>query len=268
MPLLHIAVLTIIQGITEFLPISSSGHLVLVPVVTGWEDQGLFLDVAVHVGTLAAVMVYFWRDLWRIAVGFLGGRKKRKEGKSGRRLGYFLMISAIPALGAGGAIALLAPDIFRDPAIIGWTMLGFGVVLYVADRFSMTVRRVEHITLPQVVVLGFAQVLALVPGTSRSGITMTAARAMGYERGEAARFSMLMSIPLIMALGVVGGLDVARRGDAVAAADAATAVLLSFATALIAIAGLLALLKRVSFTPFVIYRVLLGAGLLGWIYFA
>jgi undecaprenyl-diphosphatase len=263
-----LAVLTIIQGITEFLPISSSGHLILVPVVTGWADQGLFLDVAVHVGTLAAVMVYFWRDLWRIAVGFLGGRQRRKEGRAGRRLGYFLVVSTIPALGAGGAIALLAPDLFRDPVIIGWTMLIFGIVLYVADRVGMTIRRVEHMTMRHAIALGFAQVLALIPGTSRSGITMTAARTMGYERGEAARFSMLMSIPLIAALGVVAGLDVAQRGDAVVAADAAAAVLLSFATALIAIAALLALLRRVSFTPFVIYRVLLGGGLLGWFYFA
>ena len=268
MPLLHVAVITVIQGITEFLPVSSSGHLVLIPVITGWPDQGLVLDVAVHVGTLAAVMVYFRRDLWRIAAGLAGGRGGRKERRTGRVLGGYLAVSAIPTLAAGGAIATLAPALFRDPMIVGWTMLGFGVALYVADRSGMTIRCVEHMSLTHAIAIGLAQTLALLPGTSRSGITMTAARALGYERAEAARFSMLMSIPVVAASGAAAGLEVARRGQAIVAADAALAAALSFVAALLAIAALLELLRRVSFTPFVIYRVLLGAGLLAWLYWS
>ena len=174
----------------------------------------------------------------------------------------------MPALAAGGAIAALAPSVFRDPAIVGWTTLGFGIVLYAADRFGMTMRRVADMSLRDAVVIGLAQALALVPGTSRSGVTMTAARFLGYERTEAARFSMLMSVPVIAAAALAAGWELARRGDAVVAADAVLAAALSFATALAAIAALLALLRRTSFTPFAIYRVLLGAALLGWLYSA
>ena len=145
-------------------------------------------------------------------------------------------------------------------------MLGFGLLLYGADRLGMTIRRLEHMSTGHAFAIGLAQTLALIPGTSRAGITMTAARALGYERAAAARFSMLMSIPVIAASAGAAGREIARRGDVVIAADAALAAGLSFAAALVAIAGLLALLRRVSFTPFVIYRVLLGAGLLAWIY--
>ena len=265
-PFHHLAVIAVVQGITEFLPVSSSGHLVLIPAAAGWADQGLVLDVAVHAGTLAAVVVYFRRDLGRVLAGAMGiGRSERR---AGRALGLRLAVSAVPALAAGGAIAALAPSVFRDPAIVGWTTLGFGIVLYAADRFGMTMRRVADMSLRDAVVIGLAQALALVPGTSRSGVTMTAARFLGYERTEAARFSMLMSVPVIAAAALAAGWELARRGDAVVAADAVLAAALSFATALAAIAALLALLRRTSFTPFVIYRVLLGAALLGWLYSA
>lgn len=265
-PFHHLAVIAVVQGITEFLPVSSSGHLVLIPAAAGWADQGLVLDVAVHAGTLAAVVVYFRRDLGRVLTGAMGiGRGERR---AGRALGLRLAVSAVPALATGGAIAALAPSVFRDPAIVGWTTLGFGIVLYAADRFGMTMRRVADMSLRDAVVIGLAQALALVPGTSRSGITMTAARFLGYERTEAARFSMLMSVPVIAAAALAAGWELARRGDAVVAADAVLAAALSFATALAAIAALLALLRRTSFTPFAIYRVLLGAALLGWLYSA
>ena len=265
-PFHHLAVIAVVQGITEFLPVSSSGHLVLIPAAAGWADQGLVLDVAVHAGTLAAAVVYFRPDLGRVLAGAMGiGRGERR---AGRALGLRLAVSAVPALAAGGATAALAPSVFRDPAIVGWTTLGFGIALYAADRFGMTMRRVADMSLRDAVVIGLAQALALVPGTSRSGITMTAARFLGYERTEAARFSMLMSVPVIAAAALAAGWELARRGDAVVAADAVLAAALSFATALAAIAALLALLRRTSFTPFAIYRVLLGAALLGWLYSA
>ena len=267
MPFLHIVVLTIIQGVTEFLPVSSSGHLVLVPLITGWQDQGLVMDVAVHVGTLAAVLVYFWRDLWQIVLGWMGGNWRRPDRRLGRALGFYVVVSAIPVLIVGAVVFLLAPTAFRDPEIVAWATIGFGFLLYAADRMGMTVRRIEHLTLRHAFAIGLFQVLALVPGASRSGVTMTAARWLGYERPAAARFAMLMSIPVIAASGAATGFKVWQQGDLVVAADAVLAAALSFAVALIAIAGLLALLRRVSFTPFVIYRLALGGAVLLWLYY-
>ena len=267
MPFLHIVVLTIIQGVTEFLPVSSSGHLVLVPLITGWQDQGLVMDVAVHVGTLAAVLVYFWRDLWQIVLGWMGGNWRRPDRRFGRALGFYVVVSAIPVLIVGAVVFLLAPTAFRDPEIVAWATIGFGFLLYAADRMGMTVRRIEHLTLRHAFAIGLFQVLALVPGASRSGVTMTAARWLGYERPAAARFAMLMSIPVIAASGAATGFKVWQQGDLVVAADAVLAAALSFAVALIAIAGLLALLRRVSFTPFVIYRLALGGAVLVWLYY-
>ena len=186
MPFLHILVLTIVQGITEFLPVSSSGHLVLVPLVTGWQDQGLVMDVAVHVGTLAAVLVYFWRDLGQIVLGWIGGNWRRHDRRLGRALGFYLVVSAIPVIVAGGVIYLLGHETLRNPEVVAWATIGFGILLYLADRIGLTVREVEHTTLGHAFFIGLAQVLALIPGASRSGVTMTAARWLGYERPAAA----------------------------------------------------------------------------------
>ena len=267
MPFLHILVLTIVQGITEFLPVSSSGHLVLVPLVTGWQDQGLVMDVAVHVGTLAAVLVYFWRDLGQIVLGWIGGNWRRHDRRLGRALGFYLVVSAIPVIVAGGVIYLLGHETLRNPEVVAWATIGFGILLYLADRIGLTVREVEHTTLGHAFFIGLAQVLALIPGASRSGVTMTAARWLGYERPAAARFAMLMSIPVIAASGAVAGYEVWHRGDPIVHSNAVLAAALSFAVALLAIALLLALLRRVSFTPFVIYRLLLGGAVLVWLYY-
>ena len=267
MPFLHIVVLTIIQGITEFLPVSSSGHLVLVPFVTGWQDQGLVMDVAVHVGTLVAVLIYFWRDLGQIILGWIGGNWRRHDRRLGRALGFYVVASAIPVILVGGTIYVLGYEILRNPEVVAWATIGFGLLLYVADRIGITVREVEHMSLGHALLLGLFQVLALIPGASRSGVTMTAARWLGYERPAAARFAMLMSIPVIAASGAVAGYEVWLRGDPIVYTSAALAAALSFAVALLAIALLLALLRRVSFTPFVIYRLLLGGAVLVWLYY-
>ena len=260
MLLLHIVILAVVQGISEFLPISSSGHLVLLPHLAGWQDQGRNIDIAVHVGTLGAVLVYFWRDIWAILAGFSGG--KRRQRRAGRVLGVHILVSLPPVLVAGALLVTFAPDIFRSPLVVAWTMLAFGVLLWLADRIGMTVRRVEHMTIGSAVIIGMAQILALVPGTSRSGITMTAARFLGFERGAAARFSMLMSIPVIVAAGAVAARDLAKSGEPIVTGDAGLAAAIAFVTALLSIAVLMYMLKRVSFTPFVIYRLFLGAVLL------
>lgn len=271
-----IAVLALVQGITEFLPISSSGHLILtwgvfdhygVPVDARTGGDRLILDIAVHVGTLFAVMLYFWRDVARLAGGFLWLLAFRMT--PGGRLFLLLVVGTIPIVIAGllgdrlGAI-----DALRTAEVIAWASIGFGVLLYAVDRRSMTLQRIEHTTYRGILFIGLAQVLALIPGTSRSGITMTAARFLGYERSAAARLAMLLSIPTILGAGTLAGKKLYDSGNVALGVDALIAAALAFVSALLAIAAMMAWLRRASFTPFVIYRVLLGLFVLYLIYIA
>lgn len=260
----HLILIAVVQGITEFLPISSSGHLVLIPALTGEADQGLVIDVAVHVGTLLAVCLYLWRDLARMTLGTFRGLRGRRD--PGFRLALQIVLATIPVVGAGYVLSRYFGGMPRSPEIVAWATLGFGILLGVADRMGMTIRRIEHMRYGEALTIGIAQVLALIPGTSRSGITMTAARALGYERQEAARFSMLMGIPTILAAGVLIGLDLYELGDVELTADALIAGGLAFVAALVSIILMMGWLRRASFMPFVIYRILLGAGLLIWLY--
>jgi undecaprenyl-diphosphatase len=262
--LLQIVVLSVVQGLTEFLPISSSGHLVLVPYFTGWPDQGLALDVAVHVGTLAAVLIYFWRDVLALLGGFfrLFAGQVTREG----RLALYILAATIPALAIGFALEKFAGGTPRRVEVVAWAMIGFALVLWVADRVGMRVKRLEHMTFSQALVVGLAQPIAFIPGTSRSGITMVAARIMGYEREEAARFSFLLSIPAIVAAGLYEGLKLFQSGNGAALGGVGLALVFSAVTGLVAIAFLMRWLRRSSFTPFVIYRLILGIGLLVWLY--
>lgn len=266
MALYHILVLAIVQGLTEFLPISSSGHLVLTSNVLGWPDQGLLVDVAVHVGTLFAVMVYFWRDLWVMALGLFRLVTGRRG--PGARLAAHIALATIPVVAAGYFGRDYIVVYFRDVEIIAWATIGFGLLLWLADHLGMTVCRVEHLHAGHVLFIGLAQVLALVPGTSRSGITMTAGRLLGMERQEAARFSMLLSIPTILGAGVLGGAELAASGDVTLGQDILLSAGLAFVTGLVAIAAMMSWLRRAGFTPFVLYRLALGAGLLYWVYSA
>jgi undecaprenyl-diphosphatase len=263
---LQIVVLAIVQGLTEFLPISSSGHLILVPALTGWPDQGLALDVAAHVGTLFAVFAYFWRDIGRMALGLWQMLRGKRDPWA--VLVFYLVIATIPALIVGYLVDSFAGTAFRSMELVGWTFIAFGVVLYVADKIGLTVRRLEHIRLGHALVIGLAQAIAFIPGVSRSGITMVAARAMGFERAEAARFSFLLSIPAIAAGGVWKGWQLVRVGSADALLDAAWVCGLAALAGFLAIAVLMAWLKRSGFTPFVVYRLIVGGFLLYLVYFA
>ena len=262
MPLFHLFLVAVIQGLTEFLPVSSSGHLILLPNLTGLEDQGQLIDVAVHVGTLGAVILYFWRD---VAIG-LRGLPRLATGNiadPGARLAFLLIIATIPV----GVFGLWLKstgldDEMRTMKVIGWTMLGFGLVLYITDRFGATVKDDQTWSIKDAVLMGFAQAIALIPGTSRSGITISAGRWLGYDRHGSARLAMLMSIPTIAAIGIVSGAEVALKADAAAARDAAIAAALAFISALLALVLMMRLLRSVSFTPYVIYRVILGLILL------
>jgi undecaprenyl-diphosphatase len=266
MMLWHLVLLALIQGVTEFLPISSSGHLVLLPNLTGLDDQGQVIDVAVHVGTLGAVIVYFWPDvrlgLWGVP-RLLTGRIDTP----GARLAFLLMVATVPVILAGLVLHLTGlADALRSIAVIGWTMLVFGLVLYWADQRGPTLKQTENWSLRDAVILGLWQAVALIPGTSRSGITITGARFLGYGRDSAARLSMLMSIPTIAASGILLGADVAMAADLAALRDGAIAAALAFAAALVALAVMMRLLKTISFTPYVIYRIVLGVILLGIAY--
>jgi undecaprenyl-diphosphatase len=264
MPLYYLLLVAVIQGITEFLPVSSSGHLILLPNLTGMTDQGQAIDVAVHVGTLAAVVIYFWRD---VAVG-LGGLPRLLRGRvdtPGAKLALLLITSTIPVIVAGLILKVTGlSDAMRSVAVIGWTMLVFGIVLYWADQRGPVEKTAEDWTMGDAIKMGLWQVLALIPGTSRSGITITGARMMGYARTDAARLSMLMSIPTIVASGLLLGVEVAGEADAGLARDAGVAALFAFGAALLALVLMMRLLRSVSFTPYVIYRVVLGAVLI-WI---
>ena len=264
MSLLQLVVLAVVQGITEFLPISSSGHLILVPHFFHWPDQGLAIDVSAHVGTLAAVLIYFWRDVGRMGVGCLKLAAGRMD--KGAKLALLLIIATIPALIAGLLADRYGQGLLRHVEVVAFAMIGFAIVLFVADRAGATVRRVEDMTVGQALIIGLCQCIAFVPGTSRSGITMVASRFMGYERIEGARFSFLMSIPAIAAAGAWEGLKLAREGvDAPWAAAGITAGL-SAVTGVLAIAFMMRWLRNAGFLPFVIYRLLLGGALIAYLY--
>ncbi|MGJ8603102.1 MAG: undecaprenyl-diphosphate phosphatase [Marivita sp.] len=262
MPLTHLLILALIQGITEFLPISSSGHLILLPNLTGMADQGQALDVAVHVGTLLAVILYFRSDVQAVTIG-LGRLLKGKIDTQGAFWALCLIVATIPVVLFGLALKLSGyNDLLRSTAVIGWTMLIFGLVLYWADQTGPVTKRAVNWTLKDAVIMGLWQALALIPGTSRSGITITAGRQLGYDRESAARLAMLMSIPTILASGALLSVEVAQEANAAIMHDAAIAALFAFFAALAALTLMMRLLKSVSFTPYVIYRVILGIVLL------
>lgn len=267
MSLLHLLLVAVIQGLTEFLPVSSSGHLILLPNLSGLDDQGQVIDVAVHVGTLGAVILYFWPDVKRALAGVPKLLRWQIDGPE-PWLALCLVIATVPVVVLGLALKLTGlDDAMRSVAVIGWTMLLFGLLLYWADQRGAEERTAERWTLRHAFVMGLWQAVALIPGTSRSGITITAGRMLGYARADAARLAMLMSIPTILASGAVLGAEVAVEADGAAARDGAIAALLAFFAALLALHFMMRLLRHVSFTPYVVYRVVLGAILL-WIAYA
>ena len=266
MPLIYLLILALVQGLTEFLPVSSSAHLILLPSLMGTEDQGLALDVAVHVGTLFAVIVYFRKDVGLALRGvfdILRGNLKSE----GAKLAILLVIATIPVVIAGLILKLTGlADAMRSIAVIGWAMLGFGVVLYWTDQRGKTTRQMHDWTIREALILGLWQALALIPGTSRSGATISGARMLGYGREQAARISMLMSIPTIIASGSLLALDVVGKADWAMAKDASIAAGMAFIAALFALSLMMRLLRSVSFTPYVVYRIVLGVVLLGIAY--
>jgi len=262
MPLIQLIVLALIQGITEFIPVSSSAHLVLAPLaVDSWADQGPLIDIAAHVGSLFAVFLYFRTETVRLFRG--GVDTLRLRASADRTLFLYIAGATIPILAmAGVVVSLDLADALRSPMVIGITSIIFGLLLWHADRAPAVKEGLSRITWREVMMIGGAQMLAVIPGVSRSGVTMTASRYLGWTRPEAARFSMLLAIPAISAFGLFAGIDLAVDGARESVSAALIVALLSFASALATIAVFMRLTRSISFTPFVIYRVLLGVVLL------
>jgi undecaprenyl-diphosphatase len=260
---LEIIVLAIIQGLTEFLPISSSAHLILPSKLLGWNDQGLAFDVAVHVGTLLAVLLYFRQDVTQLTIAWFESFKGKKSANS--TLAWCIVIGTIPA----GLAGLLLKDYIeiyaRSMTVIATTTIVFGLLLGWADSNAKQIKVIEQVTFKNALMIGLAQAMALIPGTSRSGITMTAGLMLGLDRQSAARFSFLLSIPIIALAGGYNGLKLATN-DAVVPWDAIVmGIILSFISAYACIHYFLIWLERVGMKPFVIYRLLLGAVLISFI---
>jgi len=263
MTLIQIVVLSLIQGLTEFLPVSSSAHLILGSRVFDWPDQGLVFDVATHVGTLLAALMYFRKDLWSMVAPWLGSGKGDQVS---RKLGLTLIVASVPAIVAGGLLHGWIESALRDTRVIAFSTIGFGLLLWWADARFARSRILQDMNMKTGFVIGLAQVLALVPGTSRSGITIIMGRMLGFDADSAARFSFLLSIPIIAAAGAYGVLRVLLNDAPIDWLQFGLAVVLSALAGWLCIAAFLALLKRVGLLPFVFYRLALGLVLL-WLVF-
>lgn len=257
MELLQITVLALVQGLTEFLPISSSGHLVLVPAFLGWEDQGLAFDVAVHVGTLIAVVIYFRRDI----LAMIGPWARTLAGgplKGDARLAWGVILGTVPAGLAGLLFMDAIEQYLRSPQVIAGATAGFGILLWLADRFGPKRRGEYALRWIDVLVIGAAQALALIPGTSRSGITITAGLLVGLSREGAARFSFLLAIPLITLAGGVKSVDLLSGEAPVDWGVLGLGMVLSALAAYACIHTFLKFVERVGMLPFALYRLALG----------
>ncbi|WP_298676855.1 undecaprenyl-diphosphate phosphatase [uncultured Lentibacter sp.] len=268
MPFYLLILVALVQGLTEFLPVSSSGHLILISELSSAADQGQAIDVAVHIGTLFAVVIYFWRDVSAALVGtprMLMG----KTDTPGAQLAFLLLVATLPAIGFGLILKLTGlSEALRSMTVIGWTMLLFGLLLWWADKRGSEAKTSVDWCLKDAIKMGLWQAVALIPGTSRSGICITAGRMLGYTRADSAKLAMLMSIPTIIASGVLLGAEVVASANAQVARDGAIAALMAFVAALFALGFMMRLLRSVSFTPYVVYRVGLGLVLLGIAYSA
>ena len=260
----NLMMLSALQGITEFLPVSSSAHLIIFPNITNNTDQGRIFDVAVHTGSLLAVILYLWRDILRMSIGIISlGSKSKKDFK----IFYITVIATFPLIICGYYIQNSNFLFLRSLEIIAWSTLIFGLLLYFADKVFLRVKKIDDLNLISGSIIGFFQVLAFLPGTSRSGICITAARFLGFDRETAAKFSLLLSIPAILGATVLEAYDLVKLNDYELNLNLLTATTLSFAFSLASINFMMSWIKKYSFTPFIIYRLLLGIILLLAIYF-
>lgn len=262
---LQIVVLAAVQGITEFLPVSSSAHLILVPVLTSWEDQGLAFDVALHLGSLSAVVIYFRHEIWQMIASSLAALRGRGINKDAR-LAIWVTLATLPVCIIGFLLRDVISVYMRSTVIIALSLIGFGLLLGYADWKKRGTRSEYQMQLKDVLIIGGAQALALIPGTSRSGITITAALLVGMSREGAARFSFLLSIPVIVLAGGLEAVELLHQPQSVDWLSMAAGTLLSGVIAYLCIHYFLVIIKKMGMQPFVVYRVLFGAWLLWFFY--
>jgi undecaprenyl-diphosphatase len=252
-------VLGIIQGLTEFLPISSSAHLRILPEIFGWGDPGAAFTAVIQIGTEVAVLVYFRKDIWRIASMWLRSLFRAEyRGHLDARMGWFIMIGSLPIVVLGIALKDLIEEDFRSLWIIGTTLVVLGIVLGIADRVGGTEKTLKQLTIRDAVLMGLAQACALIPGVSRSGATLSMGRFLGYERETATRYAFLLAIPAVIGAGIFELKEIPNGENLYGWGPTILATVVSFVIGYAAIAWLLRYVSTHSFTPFVIYRVALG----------
>ena len=242
-------VLGAVQGLTEFLPVSSSAHLILVPWLLRWEDPGLAFDVVLHLGTLLALLVYYWREWLDMGVSLADGRPLP------RRLLFLLIVASVPGAIIGVLLEKQAETIFRSPVLIACTLAVMGIALWAADWIGSKKRHIEDISLVDALLIGLSQALAIIPGVSRSGATITTARILGLDRADAANFSFLMATPIIAGAGM---LEVRKLVNSGMTAQLGWGFVASAVFGIAAIAGLLSFVRTRTYRPFAIYRIVLG----------
>ena len=254
--------LSLIQGLTEFLPVSSSGHLILFSKYMSFADQGQVIDIALHIGSLIAVVLYFWRIFKEMLVDLIKAKFMPNFEVNGVRLAYYIVCATIPAIVIGGALKYIGMDWVRSTKLIGWLLIIYSIVLWYADTKFSTEKTLKEMKLSDALWIGFAQCLAFLPGTSRSGVTITVVRFLGYNRSEVAKFSMLLSVPAILAAGILAMLEIYKGGEMSQIMMAYQAIGGSFIFSFLAIFLMMQWLRYATYLPFVIYRVILGIGLL------
>jgi undecaprenyl-diphosphatase len=254
-------VLGLVQGLTEFLPISSSAHLRIVGTAFGWDDPGAAFTAITQIGTEIAVLLYFRRDIGRIVVAWLGSLAGRRKGDPDARMGWLIIVGSIPIVVLGLLFQDRIETTLRDLRIVAIALVAFSLILYWADRVGAKKRELEDLTVGHGVAYGLAQAMALIPGVSRSGGTITMGLFLGYTRAAAARYSFLLAIPAVLGSGVFQAYEALTgdvAGETVSWGPTIVATVIAFAVGLSVIAWLLRYLDRGSFTPFVVYRIVLG----------
>lgn len=264
MELLQIIILSLVQGLTEFLPISSSAHLILAPYVFGYSDQGLAFDIAVHLGSLGAVMLYFRKEILIILRGLF--RPNDMQLSADRHLGWNIFIATIPIIFVGLLFEQHVATDLRSPFVIAITTLGFGLLLLAVDMNATRSRDEYSLNWVDALIIGLFQSFAIIPGTSRSGVTMTAGLLLGLSRQAATRFSFLLSIPTILMSGALVTLELVITNAQVQWGDLLAGVILSFLAAYLCIHLFLKFIEQIGMLPFVMYRLILGVFLFWMIY--
>lgn len=266
MDIIHSFILGVVQGLTEFLPVSSSAHLVLLPKIINLKNEflnSLTFDVLLHSGTLLAVLIYYREKIVKLLVGFFKGIfNKQERNNTEFKLSIFLILATVPALFAGAFLNDYAESNFRNPVLIALVLIVFAFFLLYADRKN-TGKEINNLTLKDALIIGCFQAIAIIPGVSRSGITITAALLLGFKRQDAAEFSFLLSIPVIFGAFVFEISDVIKHGVYESISVLLTGFISSFISGFVAILFLINFVKKNSYLPFVVYRVLLGVLIIG-----